>query len=65
MSVTCRPPWMKWYFPDAELVGDVGPSLKLLADRIEGELPNAGVLLPLREGILHTSPSVRRSAASH
>ena len=40
------------YFPDAELVGDVGPSLKLLADRIEGELPNAGVLLPLREGIL-------------
>ena len=40
------------YFPHAELVGDVGPSLKLLADRIEGELPNAGVLLPLREGIL-------------
>jgi acetolactate synthase-1/2/3 large subunit len=40
------------YFPHAELVGDVGPSLKLLADRIEGKLPNAGALLPLREGIL-------------
>jgi acetolactate synthase I/II/III large subunit len=40
------------YFPHAELVGDVGPSLKLLADRIEDELPNAGALLPLREGIL-------------
>lgn len=40
------------YFPHAELVGDVGPSLRLLADRIEGKLPNAGALLPLREGIL-------------
>ena len=40
------------YFPHAELVGDVGPSLKLLADRIEGKLPNAGALLPLRDGIL-------------
>ena len=40
------------YFPDCEVVGDVGPSLKLLGDRIEGKLPNAGALLPLREGIL-------------
>jgi acetolactate synthase I/II/III large subunit len=40
------------YFPDCEVVGDVGPSLKLLVDRIEGKLPNAGALLPLREGIL-------------
>ena len=40
------------YFPDCEVVGDLGPSLKLLADRIEGKLPNAGALLPLREGIL-------------
>ena len=40
------------YFPHAEIVGDVGPSLKLLADRIEGKLANAGALLPLREGIL-------------
>src|SRR5580704_16383106 len=40
------------YFPHAELIGDVGPSLKLLADRIEGKLPNAGALLPLRAGIL-------------
>ena len=40
------------YFPQAEVVGDLGPSLKRLADRIEGKLPNAGALLSLREGIL-------------
>ncbi|MBW4051356.1 MAG: acetolactate synthase large subunit [Proteobacteria bacterium] len=40
------------YFPHAELIGDIGPSLVLLADRLEGQLPNAGALLPLREGIL-------------
>ncbi|MGY4295946.1 acetolactate synthase-1/2/3 large subunit [Bradyrhizobium sp. i1.4.4] len=40
------------YFPDAEVVGDVGPSLELLADRLEGKLPQAAALLPLREGIL-------------
>ncbi|MDM0059226.1 acetolactate synthase large subunit [Variovorax fucosicus] len=40
------------YFPHAEVVGDVGPSLTLLADRLEGRLPNAGALLPQREGIL-------------
>ena len=40
------------YFPNAEVVGDVGPSLELLADRVEGKLPNARALLPLREGIL-------------
>jgi acetolactate synthase I/II/III large subunit len=40
------------YFPHAELVGDVGPSLTLLAQRLEGKLPKAGSLLPLREGIL-------------
>ena len=40
------------YFPQAEVVGDIGHSLCLLADRLEGKLPNAGALLPLREGIL-------------
>src|SRR6266702_4431841 len=40
------------YFPDAEVVGDVGPSLELLADRVEGKLPQAAALLPLREKIL-------------
>ena len=40
------------YFPQCEVVGDVGPSLELLADRIEGHLPNAGALLKLRESIL-------------
>ena len=40
------------YFPHAELIGDVGPTLALLADRLQGGLPNAGALLPLRESIL-------------
>ncbi|MBV8290453.1 MAG: acetolactate synthase large subunit [Mycobacterium sp.] len=40
------------YFPHAEVVGDVGPSLALLADRLEGRLKNASALLPLREQIL-------------
>jgi acetolactate synthase-1/2/3 large subunit len=40
------------YFPHAEVVGDVGPSLELLADRLEGKLHQAGALLSLREGIL-------------
>jgi acetolactate synthase-1/2/3 large subunit len=40
------------YFPHAEVVGDLGPSLELLADRLEGQLPQAGALLPLRDGIL-------------
>jgi acetolactate synthase I/II/III large subunit len=40
------------YFPNQELIGDVGPSLGLLADRVEGKLPNASALLPLREQIL-------------
>ena len=40
------------YFPQAEIVGDVGSSLALIADRLEGKLPNASALLGLREGIL-------------
>jgi acetolactate synthase-1/2/3 large subunit len=40
------------YFPQAEIVGDVGASLAGLADRLEGKLPNASALLGLREGIL-------------
>ena len=40
------------YFPHAEVVGDVGPSLELLADRVEGRLHYAGALLGLRDGIL-------------
>ncbi len=40
------------YTPHAELVGDLGPTLELLADRLEGRLRNAGALLGLREGIL-------------
>ncbi|MBV8521201.1 MAG: acetolactate synthase large subunit, partial [Acetobacteraceae bacterium] len=40
------------YFPQAEVVGDLGPSLSLLADRLEGKLTRASALLPLREQIL-------------
>ena len=40
------------YFPHAEVVGDLGPSLVLLADRLEDRLHRAGALLGLREGIL-------------
>jgi acetolactate synthase-1/2/3 large subunit len=41
------------YFPQAEVVGDVGPSLTLLADRLEGKLqPSQSDLLGLRAGIL-------------
>jgi acetolactate synthase-1/2/3 large subunit len=40
------------FFPHAEVVGDVGPSLALLADRLEGKLTHAEALLPLREMIL-------------
>jgi acetolactate synthase-1/2/3 large subunit len=40
------------YVPHAEVIGDVGPSLALLADRLEGKLANASALLPLRAGIL-------------
>jgi acetolactate synthase-1/2/3 large subunit len=40
------------FFPHAEVVGDVGPSLALLADRLEGKLAHAEALLPLRERIL-------------
>jgi acetolactate synthase-1/2/3 large subunit len=40
------------YFPQAEVIGDIGPSLRLLADRLEGRIPNAKALLPMRAEIL-------------
>lgn len=40
------------YFPQAEVIGDIGPTLKLLADRLEGRLPNAKALIYLRQGVL-------------
>jgi acetolactate synthase I/II/III large subunit len=40
------------YFPQAELIGDVGPTLTLLADRLQGRLPRAKALLHLRDDIL-------------
>ena len=42
----------QFYFPQAEIIGDVGAGLAALADRLEGKLQNAGALLGLREGIL-------------
>ncbi len=46
------PSFEEVYFPDAAVVGDVGPSLTLLADRLEGRLPNASALLAMRDGII-------------
>ncbi len=40
------------YFPQTEIIGDVGASLGLLADCLAGRLPNAATLLGLREKIL-------------
>ena len=40
------------YFPQAEIIGDVGASLLMLADRLQGRLPNASALLGLRDKIL-------------
>jgi acetolactate synthase I/II/III large subunit len=40
------------FFPHAEVVGDLGASLSLLADRVEGRLQNASALVGLRQGIL-------------
>jgi acetolactate synthase-1/2/3 large subunit len=40
------------YFPQAEVIGDIGPSLRLLADRLENKLPNAEALLYLQKDIL-------------
>jgi acetolactate synthase I/II/III large subunit len=40
------------YFPEAEVIGDVGASLAALAERLQGKLHNAAALLPLREKIL-------------
>jgi len=41
------------YFPQTEVIGDLGPSLRLLANRVEGKIANAQALLPLREVILN------------
>lgn len=40
------------YFPHASIIGDIGPNLSMLADRLEGQLPNGSALLPLRDDIL-------------
>ena len=40
------------YFPQTEVIGDIGPTLRLLADRVEGQIPHAQALLPLRAEIL-------------
>ena len=42
------------YFPQSEVIGDLKMSLRLLADRLEGKLPCAQALLPLRETILRS-----------
>ena len=51
------------FFPQAELIGDVGPSLTLLADRLEDKLPRAEALLPCARRSSRISPTGRRKAA--
>ena len=41
------------YFPQVEVIGDLGPTLTELAERLKGGVPNAQALLPLREPILN------------
>ena len=40
------------FYPDAELVGDIGASVTALADRLEGKLKSDGSILGLRQEIL-------------
>ena len=40
------------FFPHAEVVGDVGASLSVLAERLEGKLTRASALIGLRQEIL-------------
>ena len=40
------------FFPHAEVVGDMGASLSMLADRLEGKLTRASALIGLRQEIL-------------
>lgn len=40
------------YFPQVEVVGDIGQSLSRLADIVHGRIRHAQALLPLRKGIL-------------
>lgn len=40
------------YFPQAEVIGDIASSLRLLLEQVENKIPNAQALLPLRQKIL-------------
>ncbi|NEI65729.1 hypothetical protein GR243_28060 [Rhizobium leguminosarum] len=46
------PPVEQVYFPQYQLIGEIGHSLQALGDRLKGKLPNAQALLYLREPIL-------------
>jgi acetolactate synthase I/II/III large subunit len=53
IHVACTPANVEQvYFPHAEVIGDVGASLALLADRIEGKLRTDPAFLGLRSEIL-------------
>ena len=46
------------------MIGDIGASLPLLAERLEGKLETDHSMLDLRQKILGTSTSARRTSAS-
>ena len=53
------------FFPHAEVVGDVGPSLALLADRLEGKLAIDPAFLALRRRSSPVFAIAQRRGASH
>lgn len=44
------------YFPQAEVIGDIGPTLKLLADRLDGKLRKSADLSQARDPRTHRRP---------
>ena len=51
------------FYPDAELVGDIGASVAALAARLDGRIMPGAALGALREGILHGSTRAPTMAA--
>ena len=52
------------FFPHGEVIGDIGPSLTLLADQLEGKLKLDPAFLALREEIWPRHRGLRRRALS-
>ena len=65
ISAICQRRWWRSLRPQTEVIGDVGPSLALLAHRLKDTLENAAARLQLREEILeHLAELIRRKPLS-